>query len=182
MTSASDNPDRIRVGHIAGPHGIRGEVLIKSYTAVPEDIASYGPLETQTGDTIVIRKCRAASKGIVAALDGITSRNAAEALKGAQLHVARDKLPDTDEEEWYVADLIGLSVEDEDGLKIGTVLTVHDFGAGELLELELAGRPQSLLIPFTRETIPDIRIDEQRLTVHLTPDLLDDEAEREDDT
>jgi 16S rRNA processing protein RimM len=165
-------PSSVCVGHIAGAHGIRGEVLIKSYTGVPLDIAAYGPLETQTGDTLTIRKCRESSKGIVATIAGVTNRNAAEALKGTRLHVARDALPQTGEDEWYIADLIGLAAFDETGAKIGTILTVHDFGAGELLELDLIDRKQSLLVPFTREIVPDIQIELQQVTVHLTSDLL----------
>ncbi len=173
----ADNPDRIRLGHIAGAHGIRGEVLIKSYTDVPEDIASYGALETQTGDTLTIQKCRLSSKGVVATLAGVTNRTTAEALKGTQLHVDRGKFPQTGEDEWYITDLAGLTVVDGAGENIGTVLTVHDFGAGELLELDLAGRAQSLLVPFTREIVPEIRIDEGRMTVHLTQDLLGEDQE-----
>lgn len=164
---------RVRLGHIAGPHGVRGDVLIKSYTDVPQDIASYGPLHTQHGTTLKIIKCRSSSKGVVAFLEGVTSRSAAEALKGTELSVDRDQLPEpVDDDEWYVTDLVGLDVRDEVGAVIGTVVTVHDFGAGELIELRLPDRPQTLLAPFTKDIVPDVQVAEGFISVRLSPDLL----------
>ncbi len=173
----TQNENRVRVGHVAGPHGVRGDVLIKSYTAVPIDIGSYGPLGTQHGTSLVIRKCRASSKGVVAFIEGVTSRQAAEALKGTELYLRRDQLPAPDDDEWYISDLIGLDVRDTADTAIGSVVMVHDFGAGELLELEIAGREQTLLVPFTQEVVPRVMVSEGFVTVDLTPDLLGGDAE-----
>jgi len=170
--SVQSNDELVRVGHVAGAHGIRGDVLIKSYTDVPEDIGSYGPLRTQRDATLNILSCRASSKGVVARLKGVTSRNAAEALKGSELYIPRDRLPETDDEEWYIADLIGLAVRDPGGTAIGSVVTVHDFGAGELVEIKLDDRPQTVLVPFTEEVVPVVQVAEGFIAVELTPHLV----------
>ena len=175
-----DTTDRIRVGHIAGAHGIRGEVLIKSYTDEPGDIGVYGLLETDVGTQVSIVRCRVAKKGVVATLEAVRDRNAAEALKGTKLYIHRSQLPDTDHEEWYVADLIGLAVRDEAGTVRGSIATVHDFGAGELLELKLDGMADTVFVPFTKDAVPHVHLGDGYVTVSSIDDLLSSDTPEPD--
>ena len=133
-------PYRILLGRIAGAHGIRGEVLIHAFTDPPENVAAYGPLSDESGArAFTIEIVRATAKGVVAQLAGIADRNAAEALKGIDLYVARERLPPVAEEEFYHADLIGLAAMDRDGKRVGEIVAVQNYGAGDLLEIRLAG-------------------------------------------
>ena len=155
------------IGHIAGAHGIRGEVRIAAHTADPLAIADYGQLLLKDGRTLTIRKARLASKGVVATLAGITDRNAAEALVGQELFLPRDALPEPEEEAYYHADLIGLAVTDTDGAPFGTVHAVHDFGAGDVLEISPAEGGESILMPFTREAVPIVSIKTRILSIDI---------------
>lgn len=164
---STDPASRILLGRIVGAHGIRGEVVIHSYAAVPEDIGAYGPLSDKTGaKTFKLSGVRAASKGVIARIAGVADRNAAEALKGTELYVPRDKLPATDEGEFYVADLIGMTVVDAAGQVIGKVVDAPDFGAGSLLEIRKTGVAQTELIPFTDAYVPHVDITARRVTVN----------------
>ena len=145
------------VGHIVAAHGIRGEVRIAAHTADPLAIATYGPLLLKDGRTVKLRKVRLASKGVVATLADVTDRNAAEALCGQELFLPRAALPEPEDEAYYHADLIGLAVETQDGTPFGTVLAVHDFGAGDVLEI-VPPEGDSLMIPFTRAAVPHVNI------------------------
>ena len=110
---AETKPDRILLGRIAGAHGIRGEVLIKTFTEAPENIGAYGPLSDESGTrTFKLKSARATPKGVVARLQGVDDRNGAEALKGIALYIERDRLPAAAEGEFYHADLIGLAAVD----------------------------------------------------------------------
>jgi 16S rRNA processing protein RimM len=158
--------DRILLGHIATVHGIRGEVVIKSYTQDPADIAAYGPLSDEAGRRqFVIETARVTPKGVVARIKGIADRTAAEALRGTALMVARSALPAAGDDEYYHADLIGMTAIGPDGQDIGKVAAVQNFGAGDLLELQLAGRSQTELIPFTDPVVPKIDVKARRITV-----------------
>jgi 16S rRNA processing protein RimM len=156
---------RILLGRIAGAHGIRGEVLIKTFTERPEDIAAYGPLDDGAGRTLAIEAARVTSKGVVARIAGIHDRTGAEALKGTSLYVDRERLPTPEEGEFYHADLIGLAAVGRDGAAIGTVVAVHDFGAGDILEIAPAGGGPTLLLPFNDAVVPEIDIAGGRLVV-----------------
>lgn len=158
----------ITLGHISAAHGIKGEVLVKTYTEAPENIAAYGPLtsEDRTAE-IALTIVRITNKGVIARVAGVTDRNGAEALKGVKLCVARDKLPEPDEDEWYYSDLIGLAVYDTDGAKLGTVKHMHNFGAGDLLELQFSDGRASELIAFNRETVLQVDIARRCITVVL---------------
>ncbi len=170
-------PRRILLGRIAGVHGIRGEVLIHSYAEVPEDIGAYGPLSDAAGArSFAIESARATAKGVVARLEGVGDRNAAEALKGTELYVDRDRLPDAGEDAFYQADLIGLAAVDAEGNAIGTIVAVQNYGAGDLLEIRLAGTSRTELVPFTEATVPSIDIAAGRAVVVLPPSTGDEEA------
>jgi 16S rRNA processing protein RimM len=166
---------RICLGVIAGVHGVRGLVKIKSFTQVPADIGSYGPLENESGSRKFEIAFKSETKGVLlAAIAGVGDRDAAEALKGTKLYVAREALPaPEDEEEYYHADLIGLAAEDETGKALGTVVAVQNHGAGDILEIEdQAGT--GLLVPFTKAAVPHIDLAGGRLTVSVPAEAPDD--------
>ena len=164
---------KVCLGHISAAHGVRGDVLIKSHTDVPEDIAGYGPLQDQDGTrTFAITIKQTTNKGVVAHIAGIDTRTAAEALKGTQLFIDRDRLPAPDPGEWYQADLIGLGAVDPDGRSLGTVVAVQNFGAGDLLELRPQTGGETVLVPFTNETVPEIDLADQRVVINPPPGLL----------
>ncbi len=125
----------ILIGRITGAHGIRGAVKIRSFAASPADIATYGPLGTADGRSLEITQMKPAKDEFIADLKGVRDRNAAEALKGVDLFVARERLPPVKEGEVYLADLVGKTVT-ANGTTIGTVAGIQNYGAGDLLELE----------------------------------------------
>ena len=158
----------IPLGHISGPHGIKGEVLIKTYTEQPENIVCYGPLSDERGEgSISLELIRVTSKGVIARVEGVQDRNGAEALKGRKLCVPRDRLPEPEEDEWYYSDLVGLSVLAPDGTKIGKLVAMHDFGAGDVMELQLKGRKTTDLVAFNKTTVPGIDLASGTVTVVL---------------
>ncbi|MCP5431736.1 MAG: 16S rRNA processing protein RimM [Alphaproteobacteria bacterium] len=147
---------RICVAAVAGAHGVRGDVRLKCFTAAPEDVAAYGPVESEDGARrFTVTLVRPLKDGFSARLSGIGTREAAEALKSTRLYVPRDALPEPAEDEFYHADLIGLAAVGEDGTPFGRVKAVHDFGAGDVLEIAREGAA-TLMIPFTREAVPQI--------------------------
>jgi 16S rRNA processing protein RimM len=174
MTERGNKPDDgeqsglILLGRIAGAQGLKGEVKINSFTADPEAIAAYGPLSSPDGQRFVIERVRHLKGGaVVAVLEGIQDRGAAEALQGAELYVPRDQLPDADEDEWYYEDLIGLKAVSPEGDEIGAVVSVQNFGAGDLLEIRLADARQSRFVPFTEAVVPLVDVENRRLVVDL---------------
>ena len=164
---------RVTLGRITGAHGIQGEVKLQSFTSDPEAIASYGPLDSSAGGTLTIKSLKPLKDAFRARLDGINDRNAAEALKGVELSIDRGRLPETDEDEVYHADLIGLDAHDVTGRLVGEVVAVLDFGAGELLELKLPDQKSTVLVPFNVDSVPEIDLDARRLTIDPPEGLLD---------
>ncbi len=163
------------MGVIVGVHGVRGAVRLKSFAERPEDMLSYGPLEDEAGKSYRLTAQGQAKGVLLARIDGVTDRTAAEALKGTMLFVARDALPDAAENEFYHADLIGLRVERLDGSELGEVLAVHDFGAGDLIDVRLSGSHQTVLLPFNRDSVPVVDLEGGRLVVDPMSGLLDDD-------
>ncbi|MGB6653844.1 MAG: ribosome maturation factor RimM, partial [Xanthobacteraceae bacterium] len=150
-------PGLVCLGQIGAAHGVRGEVRLRSFTADPAAIVGYGPLQTEDGRVIEIESLRPAKDHFVATLAGITDRNAAERLANTKLYVPRERLPAPDEpDEYYHADLIGLAVVDRAGKPLGTVVAVHNFGAGDLIEVRQAGAEPTQLLPFDALTVPDV--------------------------
>ena len=146
----------IAVGRCGAPQGIRGEVRVKSYTADPLAIAAYGPLTLSGGRQLRVDRCRLIRDDMLSvAFAGVADRSAAEALAGLELFVPRQALPAPDEEEFYHADLIGLAARLRDGTVLGTVTAVHNYGAGDILEIT-PERGESLLLPFTRAVAPEV--------------------------
>jgi 16S rRNA processing protein RimM len=170
-------PKRILLGRIAGAHGIRGEVMIHAFTEPPENVAAYGPLSDEAGArTFKIKIMHVTAKGVVARLASVADRNAAEALKGTDLYVERDRLPAAAEGEYYHADLIGLAAVDPQGNRVGEIVAVQNYGAGDLLEIRLAGRGQTEFIPFTDACVPEVNIAAKRVVVVLPKETETDTA------
>jgi len=165
--------DRVRVARIGAAHGVRGEVRLWSFTEDPLAIAEYAPLETQDGKRqFEIENLRPAKDFLVARLKGVTDRNAAEALRNVELFVPRERLPDIDEDDtWYYADLVGLSAAAPDGAAIGTVLAVHNFGGGDIIEIQPAVGGKTLLLPFTQAVVPEIDVKGGRIVIVLPTEI-----------
>jgi 16S rRNA processing protein RimM len=149
-----ENPVQMAV--IGAAHGIRGEVRVRSFTGDPAALGDYGPLYDGAGRAFEVVSVRPGTEVSIVRFKGVTTREAAEALNGVALFVDRSALPaDLDEEEFYHADLIGLAVRDESGAEIGAVSAIHDFGAGDILEVKRKSEP-SVMIPFTRAAVPEV--------------------------
>jgi len=159
---------RICLGQIGAPHGVRGEVRLRSFTAEPGAIAGYGPLETEDGRVLAIESMRPAKDHFVARLAGVADRDAAERLTNCKLYVPRERLPEPHApDEFYYADLVGLAAVDRGSNALGTVIAVHNFGAGDLLELKPNAGGDTVLVPFDAATVPEIDIAAGRLVVDL---------------
>lgn len=171
-----EGPDRsVCVGVVTGPHGVGGALRIKSFTARPEDIVAYGPLADETGRRRYGVRLVGAAKGVlIARLSGVEDRNRAEELRGLRLYLPRAALPPPAEEEFYHADLIGLDAVLGDGMPLGRVRAVHDFGAGDTLEIMREGAPPAM-VPFTRAVVPIVDLEAGRLVVEPPPGLIDDD-------
>ena len=169
MTAAS----RVCLGVVTAPHGVRGVVRLKSFTAAPRDIARYGRLEDEGGDRQFELTVVGEGRGVLLArLSGVADRNGAEALRGLRLYLPRAKLPPPQAEEYYHADLIGLSAVLGDGTPIGEVRAVHDFGAGDTLEIVRPAGPP-LLVPFTRAVVPVVDLPGGRLVLDPPAGLIE---------
>ena len=149
---------RVCIAQIGAAHGVRGEVRLRAFTEDPLGVTGYGPLETEDGRRIEIETVRPAKDMLVARLKGIVDRDAAEALTNLRLYVARERLPEPADDEFYYADLIGLAAKTLDGAPFGSVKAVHNFGAGDLLEIEPAAGGPTLMLPFSAATVPTIDI------------------------
>jgi 16S rRNA processing protein RimM len=173
----SDDEPRVLLGHISAAHGLRGEVVLKSHTADPGAIADYGPLLDEAGtQSFRLSVLRVTDKGVVARVAGVTDRTAAEKLKGVKLYVARAQLPATEEGAYYHADLIGLDVVSASEEPIGHIVAVQNYGAGDLLEIRLAGSRQTELIPFVNAYVPVVDIAKGHVVVTM-PELVGDDEE-----
>lgn len=171
MTATQQKPspeDRVCIGAVAGVRGLKGEVRIKSFTADPDDIAAYGPVSTLGGERSFDIRVTAHAKGlIIARLSGIDDRDAAEALKGTQLYVPKSALPEAEDGAYYHSDLIGMAAETPAGEKLGIIKAVHNFGAGDVIEIETGngGDNKDLMVPFTADVVPEVDIENGRMVV-----------------
>ncbi len=176
-----ENP--VLMGVIGAAHGIRGEVRVKSFTQDPLALGDYGALSTQDGRSFTIADIRPAKTVVVARFKEVRDRDAAEALAGTELFVERALLPqDLDEDEFYYADLIGLEIRDLEGAAIGKVAAVHDFGAGDIIEMRRTNGG-SVMIPFTRTAVPTVALKDGHIVVdpQAAGLLGDDEPEEGED-
>lgn len=157
----------ICVAKIGSPHGVRGAVKIKSFTADPESIVDYSPLYLKDGVTSFKIKILSVKEDIVTVkIDGIDDRNSAATLCNKELFADKALFPETEEDEFYYEDLIGLAVINEDGSKYGTVLTVDNYGGGDILEIGLEGGTKEMFA-FTKEIFPEINIKKGEITISL---------------
>lgn len=159
--------NRILVGEIGRPHGVRGLVHVQSFTAAPADIASYGPLSDEGGTRSFALEWL--GNGL-ARITGIADRDAAARLTGTRLYLPRERLPETEEEEFYLADLVGLAVRDAAGRGYGLVRSVEDFGAGSFLTV-VDEQGRETLLPFTRAVVPVVDIAAGHLVVEPPEEL-----------
>lgn len=161
---------RLTVGVITGPHGVRGAVKVKSFTEDPLALFAYAPLcHGGTGEVLRLKRLGEAKGLSIVTIDGVRDRNAAEAMKGVEIQIDRSALPEPktegeDEDVFYHADLIGLPVFDRAGVEIGKVAALHDFGAGDVLDVAILGGGRHLL-PFTREVVPVVDIAARRVVI-----------------
>ena len=157
---------RVCLGQIGAPHGVRGEVRLHSFTADPAAITSYGPLESEAGRVVEIEAMRRAKDHFVVRISGVADRNAGELLKNIKLYVPRARLPEPERpDEFYHADLIGLAVVDRTGEKRGTVVAVHNFGAGDLIEVTPEAGGKTELLPFDETHVPVVDIAAGKIVV-----------------
>jgi 16S rRNA processing protein RimM len=170
--SDKDTSRRILLGRIAGAHGIKGQVLIKTFTSEPEGIADYGALEDSSGRrSFNIEVERVTPKGVIGRVNGIADRTQAEALKGIDLYVQRDRLPAPDEGEFYYEDLKGMEAVDAAGRVIGTVTAVVNYGAGDILEIRASLGGNTKLVPFTEACIGEVDVAKGRIAVTLPEEV-----------
>lgn len=165
----------ILLAEITGAHGTRGDVVLRTYTAEPGSLSSYGPLsDANRSRAFSLSVVRVTNKGTVVHIEGINDRTHAEALRGSKLYVARERLPATNENEFYHADLVGLRAVAPDGTELGEIVAAHNFGGGDLLELKPASGKATEYIPFRDEWVPMIDIASGTITINV-PASTDDE-------
>lgn len=168
MMKAQDDK-LIAVGVLKGAHGVRGEVRVKSFTADPEAVFGYGPLLDEAGAVLLTPKsARPGKDHFIVRPKEQKQKEDWDALRGRLLHVPRAALPAADEDEFYIEDLAGMAVFTNDGSPAGRVRAVQDFGAGDLLEIELTGQASTVFVPFTRADVPEVDIAARRIVI---PDL-----------
>lgn len=173
--------EKICVARIGAAHGVRGEVRLWTFTEDPLAVLNYGPLATKDGARqFEVARARAAKDHLVAALKGVTDRDAAERLNGLELYIARDQLPATEDDEYYHADLIGLLAETMSGEALGRVLAIHDFGAGTIIEIAPPAG-STLLLPFTNAVVPTIDIKGGRVVIELPVEIVGDGPDGHDE-
>lgn len=156
----SESSKLILVGRVAGGFGVRGEVRISTYTQDPMTLLAFGSLKAGDGREVLrLTSSRPAKGGIIARAREVETKEQADALRGLRLFVAREVLPPTeDEDEFYLADLIGLAVRSPSGEVLGTIKAVQDFGAGDLLEIDPGEGRATWLAPFTRAVVPEVNL------------------------
>lgn len=165
--------EQVCLGLIVGSKGLRGEVKVKSYTDDPQDVAAYGPVSTDDDRTLNLTVTGAGKGVIIANVEGVEDRTQADALKGLRLYVERSALPPPDADSLYQADIVGLKAVRTDGESLGEVVAFHNFGAGDVMEVQAEGR-ESILIPFTDAAIAEVDIAGQQILITPLPGLFDD--------
>ena len=167
----------ICVARIGAAHGVRGAVKLWTFTEDPLAVQRYGPLSTKDGARqFEVTHAREAKDHLVATLKGIATREEAERLNGVELYIARDKLPETDEGEYYHADLIGLAAVTTTDQPIGRVIAIHNFGAGDIIEIAPPHGP-TLLLPFTNAVVPTVDLAGSRVVIELPEEVEGDDPD-----
>ena len=174
----SDNKDWVCVAAIAGAFGVSGEIKLKSFTQIPESCVLYGPLYNEAGELLLTPQShRVMNNHIALKTEDVQSREAAQALKGMRVYVPRAALPAPgDEDDFYYSDLVGLDVKTTDGKRMGTVLGVHEFGAGDMLEIKpplksdkgaKSEKGASFFHPFTKKAVPKVDLKAGRIIIEI---------------
>ena len=168
-------PSQICLARIGAAHGVRGAVKLWTFTEDPLAVKHYGPLVTKDGARqFEVTHVREAKGHLVATLKGIATREEAERLNGVELYVAREKLPETGEDEYYHADLIGLAAVDAAGEPLGRVIAIHNFGAGDIIEIA-PPNGATMLLPFTNAVVPTIDLEGGRVVIELPDEIEGDD-------
>ena len=164
---------RVCVAQIGAAHGLRGGVHLRSFTEDPQAFTQYGPLETEDGSRrLEIDSVRPSKDGFTVRFVGVTRREAAEALRNVKLYVERDRLPAPDDDEFYFADLIGLAAVTPQGEPLGELIAVHNFGAGDIIELKLAANGTTTMLLFDATTVPEVNIAGGRIVVVMPEEIV----------
>ena len=161
----------ITLGAVASAHGVRGQFKVKPFTVVPSDVAAYGPVHLEDGRVLQLTVKSVAKNLVICEANGITNRSMAEGLRGQTLSVERAALPELEEKQTYHADLIGLGVQDTAGQQLGVIVGLHDFGAGEIVEISVAGSSITELYPFYPPFLVDLDIPEGKIVLAKQPAL-----------
>jgi 16S rRNA processing protein RimM len=170
----------ICVARIGAAHGVRGEVKLWTFTEDPLAVKHYGPLATKDGARqFEVTQARAAKGHLVATLKGIATREDAERLNGLELYIAREKLPVTDDNEYYLADLIGLAAVTAANEPLGRVTAIHNFGAGDIIEIAPPGGA-TMLLPFTHAVVPSVDLKAGRVVIELPAEIAGDDPSSAD--
>jgi 16S rRNA processing protein RimM len=175
-------PAQVCVARIGAAHGVRGQVKLWTFTEDPFAITRYGPLSTKDGTRrFEVAHVREGKGHLVATLKGVTTRNEAERLNGLELYVARERLPATGDDEYYHADLIGLAAVTTAGEPLGRVIAIHNFGAGDIIEVAPASGA-TMLLPFTNAVVPTVDLASGRVMIELPEQIEDDAPDAADDS
>jgi 16S rRNA processing protein RimM len=167
----------ICVARIGAAHGVRGAVKLWTFTEDPLAVRRYGPLITKDGKRqFEVAQAREAKDHLVATFKGVTTRDEAERLNGIELYVAREKLPATDEDEYYHADLIGLAAVTTAGESLGRVLAIHNFGAGDIIEIA-PPKGTTMLLPFSNAVVPEVDLEGGRVVIELPQEIEDEDRD-----
>jgi 16S rRNA processing protein RimM len=174
------SPSQICVARIGAAHGVHGAVKLWTFTEDPLAVKRYGPLVTKDGARqFEVTHAREARGHLVATLKGVATREEAERLNGVELYVAREKLPATSEDEYYHTDLIGLAAVDAAGESLGRVIAIHNFGAGDIIEIA-PPNGATLLLPFTNAVVPTVDLEGGRVVIELPDEIEGDDPSSAD--
>ncbi|HEV7877887.1 ribosome maturation factor RimM [Bradyrhizobium sp.] len=173
-------PAQICVARIGAAHGVRGAVKLWTFTEDPVAVKRYGPLATKDGARqFEVTHARVAKGHLVATLKGVATREDAERLNGVELYIARERLPATDTDEYYHADLIGLAAVNSTSEPIGRVIAIHNFGAGDIIEIA-PPKGATLLLPFTNAVVPTVDLASGRVVIELPTEIEGDDPANAD--
>ncbi|MGB3045428.1 MAG: ribosome maturation factor RimM [Xanthobacteraceae bacterium] len=169
---------QVCIARIGAAHGVRGAVKLWTFTEDPFAVLDYGPLSTKDGARrFEVSNAREAKDHLVATLQGVTTRNDAEKLNGIELYVAREKLPPAEDGEYYHVDLIDLAAVSPDGEPVGRVVAIHNFGAGDVIEIA-PPKGATLLLPFTDAVVPTVDIAGGRVVIEMPGEVDGDTADQ----
>ena len=169
----------ITIGAIASAHGVRGQFKVKSFTASPDALTDYGPLQLDDGRQLSLKIVGHAKRLLICQAGEVGDRTAAEELRGRELQIARSALPETDDSELYHTDLIGCAVVDEENLRRGTLVGLFDFGAGEVADIQIEGKKQNEMLPFVAPFLMDVNLEARSIQMQFAALEGDDEAEED---